>query len=38
MQTVRLEAERAKIRLSDELKTQIAIDLPGGQRPVYSRD
>jgi molecular chaperone DnaK len=31
MQAVRLEAERAKIRLSDELKTQIAIDLPNGQ-------
>jgi molecular chaperone DnaK len=28
MQTVRLEAERAKIRLSDELKTQITIELP----------
>ena len=28
MQTVRLEAERAKIRLSDELKTEITIDLP----------
>lgn len=28
MQAVRLEAERAKIRLSDELKTDIAIDLP----------
>src|SRR5688572_11298436 len=28
MQIVRLEAERAKIRLSDELKTKIAIDLP----------
>ena len=28
MQIVRLEAERAKIRLSDELKTNIAIDLP----------
>ncbi len=28
MQTVRLEAERAKIRLSDELKTEIAIELP----------
>ena len=30
MQTVRLEAERAKIRLSDELETQITIDLPDG--------
>ncbi|TKB93776.1 MAG: molecular chaperone DnaK [Nitrospira sp.] len=28
MQTVRLEAERAKIRLSDELKTKITIELP----------
>ncbi len=28
MQAVRLEAERAKIRLSDDLKTQVAIDLP----------
>ena len=31
MQIVRLEAERAKIRLSDELKTSIAIDLPDGK-------
>ena len=31
MQIVRLEAERAKIRLSDELKTNIAIDLPDGK-------
>ena len=28
MQTVRLEAEQAKIRLSDELKTRITIELP----------
>lgn len=28
MQAVRLEAERAKIRLSDELKTEIALELP----------
>ncbi|MGE3977246.1 MAG: molecular chaperone DnaK [Nitrospira sp.] len=28
IQAVRLEAERAKIRLSDELKTDIAIELP----------
>jgi molecular chaperone DnaK len=28
MQAVRLEAERAKIRLSDDLKTQISIELP----------
>ena len=31
MQIVRLEAERAKIRLSDALKTNIAIDLPDGK-------
>jgi molecular chaperone DnaK len=31
MQIVRLEAERAKIRLSDEVKTNIAIDLPDGK-------
>ncbi len=31
MQAVRLEAERAKIRLSDEHKTTVAIDLPGGR-------
>ena len=29
MQAVRLEAERAKIRLSDNLKTTITIELPG---------
>ncbi len=28
MQAIRLEAERAKIRLSDELKTEITIELP----------
>ncbi len=28
MQTIRLEAERAKIRLSDELKVQISVELP----------
>ncbi|WP_455378587.1 molecular chaperone DnaK [Petrachloros mirabilis] len=28
LQAVRLEAERAKIRLSDELKTQVSIELP----------
>jgi molecular chaperone DnaK len=28
MQVVRLEAERAKIRLSDELKTDVSFDLP----------
>ena len=31
MQTVRLEAERAKIRLSDALKTEVAVDLPDGK-------
>ena len=30
MQAVRLEAERAKTRLSEELRTQITIDLPDG--------
>jgi Fe-S protein assembly chaperone HscA len=30
MQALRLEAERAKIHLSDHLKTQIAIELPDG--------
>ncbi|MBH0191649.1 MAG: molecular chaperone DnaK [Nitrospira sp.] len=30
MQALRLEAERAKIHLSDNLKTQIAIELPDG--------
>jgi len=28
MQTIRLEAERAKIRLSDDLKTQVSVELP----------
>mgnify|MGYP001238726437 CR=1 FL=1 len=28
MQAIRLEAERAKIRLSDELKTEVSLDLP----------
>jgi Fe-S protein assembly chaperone HscA len=28
MQTVRLEAERAKVRLSDSLRTEVGIDLP----------
>ena len=37
MQAVRLEAERAKIRLSDDLKTQIAIDLPDG-KGRYTRE
>ena len=31
MQAVRLEAERAKIRLSDDLKTDIEIELPDGK-------
>ena len=31
MQAVRLEAERAKIRLSDELKTTATLDLPDGK-------
>ena len=31
MQAVRLEAEQAKIRLSDELKTQILVELPDGK-------
>ncbi|MBH0200259.1 MAG: molecular chaperone DnaK [Nitrospira sp.] len=30
MQALRLEAERAKIHLSDNLKTQVAIELPDG--------
>jgi Fe-S protein assembly chaperone HscA len=37
MQAVRLEAERAKIRLSDELRTQIVIDLPDG-KGCYTRE
>jgi molecular chaperone DnaK (HSP70) len=31
MQGLRLEAERAKIRLSDDLKTTVALDLPNGK-------
>jgi molecular chaperone DnaK len=31
MQAVRLEAERAKIRLSESQKTEVAIDLPDGK-------
>ena len=31
MQAVRLEAERTKIRLSDELKTTVTLDLPEGK-------
>jgi molecular chaperone DnaK len=37
MQAVRLEAERTKIRLSDELKTTAILDLPEG-KGRYSRD
>jgi molecular chaperone DnaK len=37
MQAVRLEAERAKIRLSDEWKTEVTIDLPNG-RGRFSRE
>src|SRR3990172_5871118 len=37
MQTVRLEAERTKISLSDELKTTVILDLPEG-KGRYSRD
>jgi molecular chaperone DnaK (HSP70) len=33
MQAVRLEAERAKILLSDELKTQVAVELPDSKGP-----
>ncbi len=33
MQALRLEAERAKIRLSDDLKTAMTIELPDGQSP-----
>jgi chaperone protein DnaK len=36
MQALRLEAERAKIRLSDELKTDVEIPLPDG-RGVFRR-
>ena len=31
MQSLRLEAEQAKIRLSDELKTVVSLDLPEGK-------
>jgi molecular chaperone DnaK len=31
MQAVRLEAEQAKIRLSDEFKTTVTLELPGGK-------
>ncbi len=33
IQAIRLEAERAKIRLSDEYKTSVVIDLPDGREP-----
>ncbi len=33
IQAVRLEAERTKIRLSDEYKTSLVIDLPDGREP-----
>ena len=36
MQSVRLEAERAKIRLSDEQKTSVAIELPEGRGTFHS--
>jgi molecular chaperone DnaK len=36
MQSVRLEAERAKIRLSDEQKTSVALDLPEGRGTFHS--
>jgi molecular chaperone DnaK (HSP70) len=41
MQAVRLEAERVKIRLSDELKTTAAVDLPdakGRYQREFTRD
>jgi chaperone protein DnaK len=41
MQAIRLEAERAKIRLSDEQKTAVAIELPdrkGTFRREFTRD
>jgi len=37
MQAVRLEAERVKVRLSDELKTQVTIALPDG-KGRYTRE
>ncbi len=37
MQAARLEAEQAKIRLSDELKTRIAIELPDG-KGLFARE
>lgn len=39
MQTVRLEAERVKIRLSDETQTQAVIDLPNSTyEKIWTRD
>jgi len=37
MQSLRLEAERAKIRLSDDLKTSVTLDLPDG-KGLYRRE
>jgi chaperone protein DnaK len=37
MQAVRLEAERAKILLSDELKTQVAVELPDN-KGLFTRE
>ena len=37
MQAIRLEAERAKIRLSEELKTQISLELPA-DRGRFTRE
>jgi molecular chaperone DnaK len=37
MQALRLEAERVKIRLSDELKATVSLDLPGG-KGTFRRD
>ncbi len=37
MQAVRLEAERAKIRLSDETKTQVSVELPE-QKGLFTRE
>jgi chaperone protein DnaK len=37
MQAIRLEAERAKIRLSGELKTEVSLDLPEG-KGIFTRE
>jgi len=37
MQGIRLEAERAKIRLSDELKTTVSLELPDG-KGLFTRE